>query len=262
MHDIQAAQDNSDTIREAAGRDAGRQSGTWMTLFTVVLTSAAAALCLAEFILQVPIWYSWGGRIAVLAMLVAAGVADLRTKHVPRAVSYALLVGATGQLLASMNVPALILLLIVMLDLRLHPLADMGVHITLLVLGIYLGLRGTDPGYIVPVVTMFLCYRMWRANWLGGGDGQLLIALSAIYPDPRLLMTTAGGWFVVGTFWIARTYGRRFLTALSASLQAPARQVSRLELEQQGVPMTLGITVGWAAYLCILAAPVILRGMS
>lgn len=72
-------------------------------------------------------------------------------------------------------------------------------------------------------------------------------------------MTTAGGWFVVGAFWIARTYGRKFLTALSASLQAPTRQVSRLELEQQGVPMTLGITIGWAAYLCILAARLVMH---
>ena len=260
MNDIRAAQENSETIHEGDGRYAERPASTWMTLITVALASAAAALSLAELILDVPVWNSWSGRLAVLAALAAAGYADLSTKHVPRAVSYPLLVGGAGSLMASVNVPALILLAVVLLDLRLRPrIVETVVHVALLSLSLYLGFSNGNPTFIVPVVTTLMAYRMWRANWLGGGDGQLLIALTAIYPDPRLLIATAGGWFVVGFFWIARTYRTQLLTALTASVQAPTRPVSRLELEESGVPMTLGITVGWAAYACIMAAPVILR---
>ena len=258
MNTAQPLKHNPDNVRE---RDVGRRSGIRMTLVAAALTATAVALCLAELVLHVPTWNTWGGRLAVLSMLTAAGYADLRTKHVPPAVSYPLLVGASGCLLASVNVPALILFAVVLLDLRLRPpILETVVHVALLGLSLYLGFT-SNTITIVPVVTMLLAYRMWRANWLGGGDGQLLIALTAIYPDPRLLITTAGGWFAVGFFWMARTYRTRLLTALTASLQAPTRKVSRLELEERGVPMTLGITVGWAAYLCILAAPLILRAI-
>lgn len=260
MHNIPVAQNNSDNVRDSHERDAEEQRDTRMIFITAALTSAAATLCLAELALQVPTWNSWAGRIAVLAMLAAAGYADLKTKHVPRAVSFPLLLGGGSFLLASVNVPALILLTIVLLDLRLQPgILETVVHVALLGLSLYLGFTNANPAFIVPVVTMLLAYRMWRANWLGGGDGQLLIALTAIYPDPRLLIATAGGWFAVGVFWIARTYRTQLLTALAASVQAPTRPVSRLELRERGLPMTLGITAGWAAYLCILAAPLILR---
>ncbi|MFO7990380.1 MAG: prepilin peptidase, partial [Desulfotignum sp.] len=179
---------------------------TTATVATAGLMLTSAALALAEIVFQVPTWNTWAGRLAVLAALLAAGVADLRTKRVPRAISYSLLIGATGSLLASANVPALILLLIVLLDLRLKPgILETSVHVVLLGLGLYLGFRVPDVTYVVPVVTMLLTYHMWRANWLGGGDGQLLIALSAVYPDPRLLLTTAAGLLAVGTFWIIRT---------------------------------------------------------
>jgi hypothetical protein len=202
------------------------------------------------------VWSTWAGRVVILAGLAAAGIVDLKTKRVPSCVSYPLLVAATGRLIASANVPALALLLIAMLDLRIKPaLVEKGVHLALFGLGLYLGLRVLDPRYFVPVGATLMIYRMWRANWIGGGDGKLLIALSGLSPDPRLLIATALGWLAVGSFWIARAYGKHFLTAFSASLQAPARVVSRIELEEQGVPMTLGITVGWAIYLGLLVAP-------
>ena len=262
MHDVRVAQDNSDAIREAKGRSAGRQSGTAMILITVALALAAAALCFAEFILQAPTWNTWSGQIVVLGALAAAGYADLSTKHVPQAVTYPLLIGGAGCLLASVNVPALILLTFVLLDLRVRPpMLEAIVHVALLGLALSLGFSNGNPAFIVPVVTMLLAYRMWRSNWLGGGDGQLLIALSAIYPDPRLLIATAGGWFAVGLFWIARAYRTRVLTAVTASVQAPTRRVSRHELEERGLPMTLGITLGWGIYLGILAVPLILRAI-
>jgi len=221
---------------------------------TILLSIAAAAVALGELTFGLRVWDTWGGRLVVLAALVVAGLVDLGEKRVPTCVSRPLLVGALGRLLAPLNVPALGLLAIAMLDLQLRPgLLERGVHAALFGLGLYLGLNRFGAAYFVPVAVILLAYYMWRANWIGGGDGKLLIALSALAPDPRLLLAVAAGWLGVGTIWTIRVYGKSFLTALSASLKAPRRKVSRMELNERGVPMTLGITAGWAIYLCLAA---------
>ncbi len=233
------------------------QSAQWIGRRELIILAciAATTASLLEPALSLAVWSTWAARLILLAALTAAGIVDLRTKRVPRLISYPLLTAATGRLLASANIPAVILILIAMLDLRIKPgVFEKAIHLTLFGVGLYRGLRALNVAYFVPVAATLLSYYMWRANWLGGGDGKLLIGLGGLYPDPGLLIAIAAGWLAVGTFWIVRAYGPPSLPAVSTALQAPARSVSRAELEEQGVPMTLGITVGWAIHLCFLIA--------
>ena len=193
-------------------------------------------------------WATWG----LLSPLLLVAVVDWRTHTVPRPVTIGLLVLGSARAIAVGNWPGLVALLIASLDVRLSATNgawDTIAHGLLLSwAGIWAQLQGRPEYALLAFVSIFT-YHFWRLNWLGGGDGMLLIGLLAWNPTLLLLLCLVGGWVSAGV-GMAAWYGR--LPALYLP-QAPATAVARATLEREGVPVAWGFAVGWLAWLVLTA---------
>jgi Flp pilus assembly protein protease CpaA len=180
----------------------------------------------------------------VLVLLVLVAVRDFRTRRVPPAVSVPLLALGAGRCLAGGNVPAVLALALALWDVR---WGEPWTHGVLAATGAGLAAATGRVSFVVPVLLVLVVYRMWRAGWIGGGDGKLMMAVGMIHPEPGAVLVLAGGWFLWGLVWLVIRYRRAALTA--AALGAAGQLRPSGTLDEVGVPGAAGIALGYAVFL-------------
>ena len=211
-------------------------------------------MALAEEVFRLTVWETWPARLAILALLVVAAAWDLRTGLVPRFALWPLLAGAAGRAVATLNAAGLAALVIALWDLRPKDRrVEALLHLALVGGAVGVSAATGDDVAILTTVAWLAMYRMWRANWFGGGDAMLIIGLTGLYPATGTLVAIGVGWLVVGLVQMARVYGRAFVPALYNALARTAspRPVPRERLEEEGVPMAAGIALGWAVLVAL-----------
>ncbi len=183
-----------------------------------------------------------GVRLALLAVLVLIAALDFRTRKVPPALSIPLLALGAGRCLAEGNVLAVAAMVLALWNVG-APWMHAAIGAGSLALGF---VTGRSSFAVAPLLTLTV-YRMWRAGWIGGGDGKLMMALGCLYPKPDMVLALAAGWLLWGMLWLAVRYRRAFLSAVA--LSAGGHLPPGGDLDRAGVPGTGGIALGFALFL-------------
>lgn len=194
-----------------------------------------------------PVVGSWPFRLVVLLAILIASVADFRRRIVPLAVSIPLLALGAGRCLAAGNLPAVAALGLALWNVR---KGEPWTHALILAAGAAEAAWTAQAEPILLPALILAVYRMWRARWIGGGDGKLMMALFCLYPDLAAVLSVAGGWFVLGLLALAWRYRRSFVQA--AALSAVGQLPPAGSLDETGVPSAIGIALGFGLYLLYL----------
>lgn len=193
-----------------------------------------------------PVMDSWPVRLAILAALLIAAAVDLRRRVVPPLISLPLLALGAGRGLAAGNIPALAALALALWDVR---KGEPWTHALILAAGAAEAVWTTQVEHILLPALILALYRMWRAEWIGGGDGKLMMALFCLYPSPEVVLSVAGGWLALGLLALAWHYRRSFIHA--AVFSAAGRLPPAGSLDETGVPSVIGIALGFGMYLLL-----------
>lgn len=190
------------------------------------------------------------GKIALSGVLVAAAVWDLRESRVPHVVTWPLLLGATA--FRTWNGAWLLpFLLLGLLLVEKLPVIWRIPAVAMLV-GV---VQSIDPAFRFVAPWWGMAYGLWMLNLLGGADTRIFMALVAFYPRLDMVAALSGGLLAVGLVWLVAVYGR----GASHRLALAGREVtrgefpSREELEEQGRPMTPGLTSGALVFLWVIS---------
>ncbi len=131
-------------------------------------------------------WVEWVPRLVLSAALGWAAWADIRTQRIPAVVCWGLLAGGLVAEAARAHWASVALLGVLLLDAD-HKLSR---PVTTAIAGL-LAAMSVRAGYGIVTVTWLVVYLLWDVvPFLGGGDAQLLIGLSGLFPSPFLV----GGW--------------------------------------------------------------------
>lgn len=138
-------------------------------------------------------------------LLVWAAFEDLRTRLVPYAAGYGLLLVAIADMLARGYWPEALFFVIAILGTR----GGLAMAVAI-VSGIVLyEVRGEQVAPLL--VGLFVTYNLFRLRWIGGGDAQVAFALIALANDWAMLWILSAGTFLT---WVLLSFVRSPLNAL------------------------------------------------
>jgi len=127
-------------------------------------------------------------RLVLSAGLVWAMWADGRTRRVPAPVVWGGLAAGVGAEMVRGHWATLALLVVLLLDADRKLPRSITAPLALLCVAI-----AQTSGYGLVAATWLAAYLLWEVvPLLGGGDAQLVMGLSGLFPDPRLI----GGWLI------------------------------------------------------------------
>lgn len=106
------------------------------------------------------------------------------------------------------------------------------------------------------LTTWAVCLWLWRLRLVGGGDAKLVMALSGIFPDSRLLLAILLGLFVGSTAILIVQHGYAGLRRTNATLVTtlsrwvlPTREEIREAYHRRSSPAVAWISAGGLLYL-------------
>lgn len=190
-------------------------------------------------------------KIILSLVLVGAAAWDLKTRRVPRLVTWPFLLAATA-LRARMGSWMLPVFLLALVLVELAPEARRVSAIVLLV-GFGQAVAWTLDDSAAQFIVPWWCvvYALWTLHVLGGADARVFMALVALFPDLALVAALWGGFLVAGLAWLLVAYRHlAWLPLLQAGRNlSDARFPSLDELKEQGRPTTPGLALGALVYL-------------
>ncbi len=221
-------------------------------------------------------------KTALTGILITAAVWDLKTRRVPHAITWGLLMGATALIMIRPagvcpvsrigksdplpwgwgGIPLaregwiLPLLLVGLLLIERMPIAWQFPVLTFLVVGVRLGslALGGHPAISFVAFWWGAVYALWSLHVVGGADARIFMGLVALFPRAELVAALSGGLLSVSIAWLFVTHRGGALVSLIEARERMCRGQfpSRDELEEQGLPTTPGLALGALVFLWLI----------